>query len=206
MKSLLLALWGAVAVLLPTTETGEEIRPAPSEASALVETLMADAAAAYADEGRSDDEKRRAFRDLLVDAFGADFMAAYAIRGLEDALSAEQRDAYRRAFPGYFAGSFASQFEDAAGRPFLIDGVREAGSKDVVVESRIERDSGPDVEIDWRVRSIDGEPKIIDVVVGGSLLAARRRDIRAALDARGPDGMIAAMEALDPGSAASEGG
>lgn len=185
----------AFIVMLGAALAQAPSRPDAAEATALIEKLMSDAAAVYADDARSEDEQDAAFAALLGDAFALDFMASYALRGREDALNAEQRAAYKEAFPAYFAASFASQFGAIAERPFAASGTDEVGARDLVVHSTIERDGAKDVAIDWRMRQFEEGPKAVDVIASGSsILLARRRDIAAVLETQGPDGLIAALQ------------
>ncbi len=189
------ALLAAVA-LMSAAFAQAPARPDGGAATTLIEKLMSDAAAIYSDEALSEAEQDAAFAELLSDAFALDFMATYALRGREKALNAEQRAAYKDAFPAYFAASFASQFGAIAERPFTAKGVDEVGARDLVVHSMIERDGAKDVAIDWRMRQFEDGPKAVDVIASGSsILLARRRDIAAVLETQGPDGLIAALRA-----------
>ncbi len=79
---------------------------------------------------------------------------------------------------------------------FTVISARPAGSKDVVVRTRIERPSGPPIKADWRVRVIKDEYKIIDVTVEGvSMAITQRSEFAAVIKSSGFEGLLVALRA-----------
>jgi phospholipid transport system substrate-binding protein len=73
---------------------------------------------------------------------------------------------------------------------------RPAGTKDVVVSTRILRPSGPPIDADWRVRTTGERYRIIDVMVEGvSMVITQRSEFAAVVQRHGLQGLIEVLRA-----------
>ena len=83
-----------------------------------------------------------------------------------------------------------------AGETMAVVSEQAAGEKDILVHTRIDRPSGPPIEAHWRVRSKDGNQRIIDVMVEGiSMAVTQRAEFRSVIKRHGIDGLIQILDA-----------
>ena len=79
---------------------------------------------------------------------------------------------------------------------FKVTGSHPAGKRDVMVDSKVLRKDGPPISANWRVRLVDGEPKVIDVVVEGvSMSISQRQEFASVVQSKGMDGLIETLRA-----------
>jgi phospholipid transport system substrate-binding protein len=93
----------------------------------------------------------------------------------------EQQAEYLQAFNEYVLQVYSARLGGYAGETLTIVSERPAGEKDMVVNTRIDRPSGPPLEAQWRVRATQAGPRIIDVMVAGISMVATQRDEFAAV-------------------------
>ena len=87
--------------------------------------------------------------------------------------------------------TYAERLGGYAGVTMAILSERPAGTKDVVVSTRIERPHGPSIAADWRVRTTGRRYRIIDVMVDGvSMAVTQRSEFAAVIQRRGLQGLI----------------
>lgn len=112
--------------------------------------------------------------------------------------SVRQRELFVDVFRRYLLRSFTSRLRRYAGTDlgaardrFRITATKNVGKNDVMVRSRIQPPSGAPLEVDWRLRSRNGELYIIDLIVEGvSLLITQRSEFGSVLERIGIDGLI----------------
>jgi ABC-type transport system involved in resistance to organic solvents, auxiliary component len=66
----------------------------------------------------------------------------------------------------------------------------------VLVDVTMFRPRGEPLPLDYRVREVDGAPKVLDVIIGGvSFALLKREEFRAILERGGPEALIAHLQA-----------
>lgn len=134
------------------------------------------------------------FRDLLREGFDLPFIARFALGPYWRRATAEQRSDYLGAFGDYVVQTYSARLGGYTGEAMNILAERRAGERDSVVETEIIRPSGPPILAEWRVRVIDGEYRIIDIAIEGiSMAVTKRSEFSAVIQAKGIDGLIAAL-------------
>lgn len=113
------------------------------------------------------------------------------------ATSAQQQ-AFVRAFQGYLARKYGSEFQEYRGGKVTIVKVDDRGDKGIVVATRVEYPGYAPTSVEWQVVDRGGRPKMFNVFIEGvSMLSTERAEVRALLEANrnSIDGLIAALNA-----------
>ena len=143
-------------------------------------------------------------RKLLQQGFDVAFMGRFVMGRHWRRVGPEQRDDYQRVFGEFLVKTYASRLGGYAGETFGVSGVQPAGKKDSLVHTVINRPSSPPLKASWRVREINGQPRIIDVMVEGiSMVVTQRFEFASVIQRNGVDGLIEALGARSARASAS---
>lgn len=132
-------------------------------------------------------------RQVLRDAFAVDAVGRFVLGHYWRRASPAQQDAYMDVFREYVVNSIAARFGDYSGEQMSVTGERDDHGKGTIVNTVIDSPARGLVNVQWRVRDIDGEPKIIDIIVEGvSMLLTQRSEFAAVISNYGGnvDGLI----------------
>lgn len=133
----------------------------------------------------SQEKRQKSFRNLLNDSFDMQTIARFSIGRYWNQASEEQKKRYLELFTEMVVDVYSRRFDEYAGQMIEVSGSRATGASDILVQSKIISPSGPDVDVDWRVRYKDGRYKIIDVVIEGVSMAVTQRSDFASVIQRG---------------------
>ena len=169
----------------------------PTEgASQFVKWLAEQAIAALRAPGMSLEQRETVFRNLLRQGFDLPFLGRFVLGRHWRTATPEQRDDFQQVFEEYILSTYSYRLGGYAGESFTVLSARAAGSKDAMVSTRIARPSGPPVKADWRVRVINGQYKIIDImVVGVSMAVTQRSEFASVIKRNGFEGLLTALQA-----------
>ncbi len=183
------ATWSdAYGVTDATAQTGE--------ASLFVRQLGGEAIATLQSPGLSLEERETRFHRILRNGFDLPFIGRFVLGRYWKQIDPEQRSDYQNLFSEYVLQIYSARLGGYAGETLTVVSERPAGSKDVVVMTRIDRPSGPPIMADWRVRIADSRPRIIDVAVEGvSMVVTQRSEFAAVIQRNGFDGLIEVLRA-----------
>ncbi len=135
-------------------------------------------------------------RNLLSEGFDLPFIGRFVLGRHWEQATPEQRRDYLRLFSEYVLKTSSARLDSYAGETMTILSERPAGTKDIVVSTRIERPSGPPIEAAWRVRTSGERYRIIDVMVEGvSMVVTQRSEFAAVIQRRGLQGLIEVLRA-----------
>lgn len=135
-------------------------------------------------------------RPALLEVYDFPFMAEKSVglgwRELDDQGRAQLVDAFSR----LAIATYAARFDSHDGARFETLGVQPATHATVLVKTRIVRGSGETVELDYRMRAVDGRWRIIDVFLDGTVseLALRRSEYSGLLKREGFAALLQAIE------------
>jgi len=138
-------------------------------------------------------EKREAtFQNLLRDGFALHYIGQFVLGRSWRKASEVQRSDFLALFDAFVVKTYAKRLGEYSGETFAVKSARTVGKRaDVVVQTQIIRPDKPALAVDWRVREIKGEHKIIDVMVEGiSMAITQRQDFAAVTRKSGVDGLI----------------
>lgn len=142
------------------------------------------------------DQRRDAFRDLLIRGFDISFIGRFVLGPYWRGATAAQRGEYLALYGEFFLASYAARIGDYAGQTITVIGVRKANARDMIVRSSINRPGRAPITTDWRVRSLNGRYRVIDVMVEGiSMAVTQRAEFASVAQRNGIDGLTAILRA-----------
>ncbi len=183
------ATWsGAYGVTDATAQTGE--------ASLFIRQFGDEAIATLQSPGLSLEERETRFHGILRNGFDLPFIGRFVLGRYWKQIDSEQRSDYLNLFSEYVLQTYAARLGGYAGETLTVVAERPAGSKDVVVMTRIDRPSGPPIMVDWRVRITVNKRRIIDVSVEGvSMVVTQRSEFASVIQRNGVEGLIEVLRA-----------
>lgn len=123
-------------------------------------------------------------------------------------LTAEDQKQLVSAFAEFSIATYANQFDDFSGEKFEVEPkAAPAPGNDVIVKTRLVQSNGEPVQLDYLLRQEQGEWRIIDVFLSGTIsqLAARRSEFSGILREQGAPGLIAVLKEKTQALATSNG-
>ncbi len=146
--------------------------------------------------GMSLEEREAHFRGLLREGLDVRFIGRFVLGAHWRRASREQQRDYLEVFSDYVLQVYTMRLGGYAGETITVVSERPAGTKDVVVRTRIDRPSGPPIAAEWRVRTTENRYRIIDVMVEGvSMVITQRSVFSAVIQRNGLEGLIAVLRA-----------
>lgn len=127
------------------------------------------------DNQMSEEKKEQEFKGLLEESFDMNTIARFALGRYWRQATQDQKREYLNLFKKMIVTVYTARFNEYDGQKFETRNVRPEGDRDAIVSSFLIPDSGPEVQIDWRVRRKDGQYKIIDVIVEGVSMSVTQR-------------------------------
>jgi phospholipid transport system substrate-binding protein len=134
---------------------------------------------------------------VVQQTFDIPFMTKIVVGAVWQDWTPQQRDTMTAAFGKFLAATYARRFDGYGGESFVVDGSQDAGTN-TFVSTRLVRVNDSPVVINYLMRpDASGTPKIVDVLLTGTIseLATRRAEFAAILDRGGYDALLAALEA-----------
>lgn len=176
--------------------TGPLAAASPEEAGAFMLKLAGQAIAMLRDRQMTDQQREAVFHKLLGDAFDIDAISRFVVGRHYQRMSAEQQVEYRQLFSAFLIKTYARRLSGYSGETFSIVSSRPVDEQQVLVRSRIERPSGPPLDLDWRLRPDGDRFRVVDLTVEGvSMAVAQRQDFSAVISGNGVGGLLAALRA-----------
>jgi phospholipid transport system substrate-binding protein len=191
----LAALFGAF-LLFAGAATAETAVETPDQSRAFVQGL-ADRTFNVLDRADLTSEERDAeFRRLLAEGFEVNYIGKLVLGSYRNRATPGQLAEFDRLFPDFIISIYADRLSQYGNEDFAITGTAPAGKNDLFVTSTVSPRSAPSFRADWRVRTFDGKPRIIDVKVDGiSLLQTQRDDFSSRISRSGFDALLGDMRA-----------
>jgi len=169
------------------------------KAQRFVGSLGKDAIAFISDKKLSDIQKERKFRVLLEKNFDLKTIARFSLGRYYRVASKSQRKEYYSLFKNMVVNVYSERFKTYENEELVVTGARFDGRKDTIVKSYIAPKSGPQVEVEWRVRQKNGKLKVIDVIVADVSMSVTHRSEFSSIIQRGGgnvDSLIAHLKTL----------
>jgi len=168
----------------------------PDGAAQFVQSLAQQAISTLSRQGMTLEQREAVFRDLLRQGFDLEFIGRFVAGRYYRDMTPDQQADYQRLFGDFVLATYAGRLGGYAGEQFSVVSARPAGQQDVLVQSRIDRRSGPPIGAEWRVRALGGGYRIIDVMVEGvSMAVTQRAEFDSVLSRGGPESLLAALRA-----------
>ena len=139
-------------------------------------------------------EREAAFRDVMVRGFDVPLVTRFVLGRHWKSATDEQRSEFSAIFLDFLARVYASRFDSYSygGEQFTVRSAIADESGDTIVRARVARPSGADpAELDFRVRTRDGNHKVVDLYVEGiSMLLTHRVEFSSVINRKGIDGLL----------------
>ena len=156
-----------------------------------IQGLADEAIAILRDPKGSLDEREKRFQAFLKDDFAMEKIGRFAAGKFWRQMSTNQQQQYQQVFEKWILKTYSIRFGGYSGETVNVLKTIKAGQTDVFVRTKINSSRGRALKVDWRVRNIKDNYKIIDVVVEGvSMLVTQKAEFSAVLRQRGIDGLI----------------
>ena len=170
--------------------------PALEPASRLIESLAARAIGVLRRDDLGLEQREAQFRAILGEGFDLAFIGRFVLGKHWQAADDDQREEYQALFAEFVLRTYAARFGGYKGETFTVTGARRSGDKDVIVACAISRSGAAPIATEWRVRDVQGGPRIIDVAVEGiSMALNQRQEFDSVVAQHGLDGLIAMLRA-----------
>jgi phospholipid transport system substrate-binding protein len=190
--SLLFFVLGA-CVTLPPVARGEETAPAATA------TSLCDALLAAMKRGASLDFAGR--KALLEPEIRRDFdlarMTRLVVGPTWKNLTPSDSQQLVDAFGAFSVATYADQFKSYAGERFEVDPAATVSAKgDSIVHTKLFTGGPAPVQLDYLMRKTDGQWRIIDVYLNGTIseMAARRSEYAAVLNQGGAPALVSLLK------------
>lgn len=137
------------------------------------------------------------FRDILRDGFAIPLIGQFVSGNYWKQATPDQQREYLTVFSEWIVKTYAIRFGGYSGEKFNVADTKiNEQDKDVFVGTRIDRPAGKQpILATWRVRSIEGRPKIVDVQVDGvSMLVTHRAEFGSVGAQGGMNGIIDSLK------------
>lgn len=179
---------------------GASIAPAAaseSGASPFIRDLGGKAIAILQSQELTLSEREEKFRTLLRNGFDMPLIGRFALGRYWRQANSEMRQDYMGLFSDYVVKTYSARLGGYKGESLVVVSERPLrNGKDVMVNTRINRPSGPPIKAAWRVRSGKNGLRIIDVMVEGiSMVVTQRDEFAAVVRRHGLDGLIEVLRA-----------
>ena len=170
---------GAIlAVMLLAAPLGGQARAqAVQDASRFLVDLTDRAVDRLTEPGLSDDEQERRFRNLIGEGFDIPAIGRFVLGRYWRRASEAERAAFLATFEDLIVRRFLPLFAENSGNKISVGVTRPFRSDPnfVSVSSKLLRDEGEPIHIDWRVRRGDDGYRIVDIVAEGISIAVTLR-------------------------------
>jgi phospholipid transport system substrate-binding protein len=170
----------------------EESATSPEAAAKFVQDLGNRAFGLFASYTPAEAEKNKeAFRQVFREGFDFDLIGRFVLGNPWRNASPEQKAEYQKLFETWVLDTYTRRIGAYKGEKFKITGEQPIAETDALVETEIVRNDGPPLKAGWRVRNIQGQMKIVDVVVEGiSMALTQRQEFASVVQREGLDGLL----------------
>ena len=168
----------------------------PDGASKFVQWLAGQALHVLRSPNASMTDRETILRQLLAQGFDLQFIGRFVLGRTWRKMTPNQRNTYIQIYSTYFLNSYSARFGGYNGQTFTVLSAREAGKKDAIVKTRIDRPGSAPLISDWRIRASNNQFRIIDISVEGvSMAVTQRSEFGSVIKSSGIDGLMAALRA-----------
>lgn len=150
---------------------------AADDAGAFLVDLSARAIDQLTDPAASAEEKEQRFRVLMKEGFDIEAIGRFVLGRYGRTVGRSEQEAFLDAFEDMIVFRFLPLFEDHSRDRLRVGTVRPFGSSEDIynVSSELQRKEGEPVKIDWRIRRVQTQYKILDVIAEGVSIAVTLR-------------------------------
>ena len=169
----ILSLPVALAVFAPCRVDAADLA---SDAKGFVQAMADDAIVNLTAPDIDRTERKERLHGLMQKYFFVPGIAQWVLgRFWRKATESEQNE-FLKLFEGLLVETYVDRFATYNGETLKISKSDVRSEKDVIVSSTLKRPEGnKDIQLDWRVRNLDGSFKVIDIMVEGVSMGQTQR-------------------------------
>ena len=132
---------------------------------------------------------------VVQDLYDISFMAEKSVGRHWRATGEGERQHLLETFAGFLVANYAGNFDGYSGQSFEILGEEQSTQGTMLVRTRLVEPDGEATQLNYRLRPVDGEWKIIDVYLNGTVseLALRRSEYSSLIQREGFDSLLVAL-------------
>jgi len=161
------------------------------EARQLVRSTADDVIAVLADKSLNPEQKREKITVIVEKSFDFMTLCKLVMARHWAKLTPEQQQQFAVEFKQHLTITYGKNVENYRNEKVVVTGDREEVRGDWTVKSIIERPTAENVKVDYRLRRIDGQWRMIDMIVEGvSLVANFRSQFQDIITKSGPAKVI----------------
>jgi phospholipid transport system substrate-binding protein len=129
-------------------------------------------------------------------AFDLPLMTRLMVGPQWTSLTLAQQQQLVSAFSDFSAATYASRFDDYSGERFEVDPKPTPSNGGVIVHTKLLKNDGDPVDIDYLLRESNGVWRIVDVYLSGTVseLATRRSEFSSVLRRGGPEALVDVLQ------------
>jgi phospholipid transport system substrate-binding protein len=133
---------------------------------------------------------------LLPELFDLPFMAQKSVGRYWRQTSEEEHARLLEVFTRFTTANYAGNFDGYTGQTFETLGTEEATHGTMLVRSQLVNPDGETIQLNYRMRPVEGRWKIIDIYLNGTVseLALRRSEYSSLIAREGFDALVAALD------------
>lgn len=158
-----LALIGLVSLGNPSTATAQAVAP---DAAKQFIAAMGDRAVSVGKE-TNPTQRNNEFTKLMLDGMDFDSLAVATLGKMARTASAPEKKEFTRLFAAYVIDVAVAKLGNTQINRFALGATKTEPNGDVKVNTAIDRAGDKPIQVDWRVKNVDGKPKINDLEVEG---------------------------------------
>ncbi len=156
----------AGAIIAASGTSFAALAQAVPEAGQFIESLADKAVSALTEKSTPRAERIRRFRILFKENFAVETIARWVLGQAWRRATESERAEYLNLFEDLIVFNYVDRFTEYAGERLTVIKTLKVENGDTMVYSAIVRPNMPEpLAVDWRVRTRDGQHKIVDVMV-----------------------------------------
>lgn len=184
---------------------GRRALAAPDDAGAYVASLIDRALKMLRSASKSEERREAEFHLLVNEYFDLPMIARLVLGRYWRMATAEQKQAFSRAFEVHIVKVYASQLAAYDDEEVVVRNVAARTERDTIVATEVWRDAKPPIAIDWLVRRSESGYRVIDVAAEGvSMLTTKRSEFAAVIERVGLEGLIVRLRRFNAGEPIDE--
>lgn len=149
---------------------------AAASPAAFVETLTYGAFETLRDQGISERERFEKFRVLLSSGVDLPRIGRFVLGAHWRSANAAQQAEYQKLFGNYVIAAYAGRLRDYTDSKITVKNTTPAGAGEYIVSTLIVNPKNPEpVHVDWRLREIEGQLRVLDMTIEGISMALTQR-------------------------------
>lgn len=166
------------------------------QAVAFIQSLVDEGISFLTSTNLDEAKRKEAFEKLLSTKFDLKTIARFSLGKYWRQTPEKQKNEYIKLFESMIIDVYSNRFSDYDGQELNVKDARPEGKYDYIVHSMLIPAEGPQIRVDWRVRTKNGQTKVIDIIVEGVSMALTQRSDFASVIQRGGGDVSVLLEHL----------